>query len=257
MITNGSLLIGAAEAVVASGLDELNVSLDGAVALHDGIRGMDGLFQKIMAGVKKVNEIKRLKGISKPLINIQCTITKYNCDHLEQMIEVAREALATSLTFHNLIFTCKKLLEDQRPYDAELGCSSKDWEGFEFEPGVDPEALYDKMGPILASKHPFSVDIYPNFSREELIRYYKEPCFTRPGIYPELPSKCLSPWIVAYVFPDGEVKPCLNCTYSFGNIKTSRFAEIWNSQKAVTYRRVLKKNGIFPLCSRCTELYRY
>ncbi len=29
----------------------------------------------------------------------------------------------------------------------------------------------------------------------------------------------ISPWLVAYVFPDGEVRPCLNCNYSYGNIE--------------------------------------
>ena len=72
-----------------------------------------------------------------------------------------------------------------------------------------------------------------------------------------MPSKCLSPWIVAYVFPDGDVRPCLNSTYSFGNIKNTKFSEIWNSVKAVEYRRALKKIGMMPVCRRCTELYRY
>jgi radical SAM protein with 4Fe4S-binding SPASM domain len=169
------------------------------------------------------------------------------------MIAVAEEAGADSLTFHNLIFTSRKLLEEQRPYDAELGSSSKDWEGFDFEPGVDPQALYAKMSGILAGRHSFNVDLYPNFSRSGLIRYYRDPCFAPT----EYSASCMSPWIAAYVFPDGEVRPCLNSTYSFGNIKEKPFGRIWNSDRAVRFRRTLKKNGIFPLCRRCTELYRY
>jgi radical SAM protein with 4Fe4S-binding SPASM domain len=257
VITNGYLLTQMAEDLVASGLDELNVSLDGGRVLHDEIRGVEGLFDRIMSGLKEVNRFKRLGNRKKPLINLQCTITKYNYLHLEQMLDVAEEAHADSLTFHNLIFTNKKLLEEQKLYDELLGASSKDWEGFDFEPGIDPKALYDKMQKILAGKYPFNVDLYPNFSQEELTRYYRDPCFMASSAPSDLTARCLSPWIVAYVFPDGEVRPCLNCTYSFGNIKDRPFRDIWNSEKAIRFRRELKKNKIFPLCRRCTELYRY
>lgn len=253
VITNGSLLEQLAADIVESGLDELNVSLDGASALHDEIRGMKGLFDRIMAGLKKVNECKRRLGRKKPLVNLQCTITRYNYKYLEQMAGVAEDAGADSLTFHNLIFTNKKLLEDQKRYDEILGASSKDWEGFDFEPGFDPETVYDTARRILSGKHSFDVDIYPNFSRAELVRYYNDPCF----VPVEYPARCLSPWLVAYIFPDGEVRPCLNCTYSYGNIHSASFKDIWNSESAVRFRRTLAQEKIFPLCRRCTELYRY
>jgi hypothetical protein len=35
------------------------------------------------------------------------------------------------------------------------------------------------------------------------------------------------------------------------------FSEIWNNEKAVNFRKILKENKTFPLCARCTELYRY
>ena len=257
VITNGFLLDKMAGDLVGSGLDELNVSLDGAADLHDEIRGMEGLFDRIMTGLKEVNRLKGLQNKKKPFMNLQCTITKYNSSHLQQMIDVAKEAQADSLTFHNLIFTNKKLLEEQKPYDAALGCSSADWEGFDFEPEIDAESLTRKIKIIRAGKYPFNVDFYPNFSHDDIIRYYRDPSFSPEGGGAGMPSKCLSPWIVAYVFPDGDVRPCLNSTYSFGNIKNTKFSEIWNSVKAVEYRRALKKIGMMPVCRRCTELYRY
>ncbi|MFH0827643.1 MAG: SPASM domain-containing protein, partial [Candidatus Omnitrophota bacterium] len=70
-------------------------------------------------------------------------------------------------------------------------------------------------------------------------------------------SRCLSPWLTAYVFPDGEVRPCLNFSYSFGNIKEEEFISTWNNARAARFRNTLKTNKIFPACVRCTELYRY
>jgi len=253
MITNGSLVHGVADKLVASGLDELNVSLDGAGELHDQIRGMPGLFLKITTGLKTLRNISRAKGLKKPLINLQCTITKYNYEKLEQLTGVAADIGADSLTYHNLIFLGQDLIENQKAYDRQLGCTSDDWQGFVFTPDIDPEKLYAKMEKILAGRYPFAVDFYPNLSLRGLKEYYRNSSYC-PSEYPK---RCLSPWIVAYVFPNGDVRPCLNSTYAYGNIRETPFRKVWNNDKAVAFRRLLKKNKIFPVCVRCTELYRY
>jgi len=251
MITNGSLLERYAEGIVDAGLDELNLSLDGGGALHDQIRGMPGLFDRILAGVKKVNYFKAVKARSKPLVNLQCTITRYNYHSLEQLLDAAAAMKADSLTYHNLIFLNRDILSRQSAVDAALGNSSKNWEGFLSDPEIDPLALFDKIRSIKAGSYAFSVDFYPNFSEEELKRYYREADYRPAG------CRCQSPWVVAYVFPDGEVRPCLNFTYSFGNVQAEALSRIWNGRKAILYRRQLKSAGIFPVCCRCTELYRY
>lgn len=253
VITNGSLIEPLAKQLVESRLDELNVSIDGPRDTHDRIRGLPGLFDGILAGLELVKLIKTARGLSKPLVNIQCTITKDNYLTLDQMADVARRAGADSMTFHNLIFTNKDILARQKKFDGLLACSSADWDGFDFDPGIDPAALSAKVGRIISENPDLKIDLYPNFSGRQLERYYNDPSF----IPSEYPARCLSPWIAAYVFPDGEVRPCLNCSYSYGNIKKAPFKKIWNSQNAVKYRLILKENKIFPVCSRCTELYRY
>lgn len=254
MITNGLLVEDRAKDIVESGLDELNVSLDGDAEVHDAIRGMPGAFDKIMAGLKKVGSIKAQTKSFKPLVNLQCTITKYNYKNLESMIGVASEAGADSLTFHNLIFLDRETLERQKECDATLGCSSSDWEGFAFEPEIDPGILYENMKKVVSKRYPYTVDFYPDFSRRELIGYYSAP----RAVSTSISSKaCLSPWIAAYIFPDGEVKPCLNLSYSFGSALKEKFTKLWNNDKAVSFRSILKKEHAFPACCRCTELFRY
>lgn len=255
MITNGSLIDSVAEELVNSGLDELNVSLDAGRGLHDEIRGMSGLFGKITTGLEKVNYFKTQKGKKTPLINLQCTITKYNYKNLEQMLDVAKDIQANSLTFHNLIFLGKGLILKQKRYDGMLGCSSFDWEGFVFDPEIDVHVLIDKIKEIkkMIVQEKFSVDFYPNFTSKGIKEYYETPSF----LPSEYPPRCISPWMVAYVFPDGQIRPCLNFDYSYGNVRKGRFTEFWNSQKAIEFRKTLRKNKIFPVCIRCTELYRY
>jgi len=85
LITNGSMIEESAKDIVESGLDELNISLDGGKELHDEIRGLPGLFEKIVKGLKKVQRIKAEMKKKMPIVNLQCTITKYNYEYLEQL----------------------------------------------------------------------------------------------------------------------------------------------------------------------------
>ncbi|MCK4994631.1 MAG: radical SAM protein [Candidatus Omnitrophica bacterium] len=253
MITNASMLKGRAAELAQAGLDELNVSLDGGEKLHDTIRGMEGLFKNITDGLKELKSYKQKKGLKKPLVNLQCTITKYNYLNLEEFLDVALDIGANSLTFHNLIFLGNDLIEKQKYYDEQLQCSSDGWKGFVFTPEIDPEILFTVIQKIKSRKTLFAIDFYPNFSQKGLKEYYNNPSY----LPSEYPRRCLSPWVCAYVFPDGDVRPCLNSTYAFGNINRDEFTTIWNSEKAVKFRGLLKKSELFPACVRCTELYRY
>jgi len=86
-----------------------------------------------------------------------------------------------------------------------------------------------------------------------LREYYNNPSY----LPSEYSARCISPWMVAYVFPDGKVTPCLNFSYAYGNLKEKKFTQLWNNDIAVGFRRYLRQNNIFPVCVRCTELYRY
>ncbi len=255
VITNGTLLKRFAKRIVEAGLDELNISIDGDRNMHDEIRGLPGVFDQIMDGIAEVNKFKKEFKKTTPLINLQCTISRYNYEKLEHLLGVARKAHANSLTFHNLIFLKRELVEKQKAFDRELGCSSKDWEGFIFEPGIDAKRLFEKLMEVKAKAmiERFAMDVFPNFSEKGIREYYDNPDY----LPSEYSPKCASPWICGYIFPDCEVRPCLNCSYSFGNVKKSHFLDIWNSQEAIRYRSTLKKAGIFPISRRCTELYRY
>jgi len=253
MITNGAMLDKYAQDLVEAGLDELNVSLDGGKDLHDEIRGLPGLFERIENGLQAVQSAKKEQGKKKPLINLQCTITKYNMVALEQLTSVAQDLGADSLTYHNLIFLGRELIDAQKQYDKQLDCSSHEWEGFVFSPELDPVKLFEKIEEIRSKTYPFALDMYPNLTAEGLKDYYNNPNYLPKGYT----ARCQSPWVVAYIFPDGEVKPCLNSSFSFGNIGQEKFSSVWNSAQAVKYRRTLKKESIFPVCVRCTELYRY
>ncbi len=250
MITNGYLLAEHAKIIAEEGLDELNISIDGPQEVHDSIRGIEGLFSKIKEGL---NTLQKYRENKRPLINLQTTITKYNVDSLEEMAEVAQEMGADSITFHHLIFLEKKDIEKTDEKYPELG--SRDWDGFVSSPEIDPEKLAVVIENIIKKRkeYKFNINIYPNFSREEIVSYYKD----KRWFPPSYSGKCKSPWVCAYIFPDGELRPCLNFKYSFGNLREEDFRDAWNGESAAGFRKNLKKNSRFPVCSRCTEIFRY
>ena len=53
----------------------------------------------------------------------------------------------------------------------------ENWQGFVFTPDIDPDKLYDKIQSILRQKHSFSIDFYPNLSRQGLNEYYNNPSY--------------------------------------------------------------------------------
>ena len=97
------------------------------------------------------------------------------------------------------------------------------------------------------------IAFYPNFTDEETRRYYTEFDFASSNYG----KRCLSPWMVSYIFPDGSVRPCQSLNFSAGNVKDNTFSRIWNNEKYMRFRKITKKEKKYPVCTRCTELYRF
>ncbi|MFC1590735.1 radical SAM protein [Candidatus Omnitrophota bacterium] len=256
MITNATLLARYAQRIVELGLDELNISMDGPEDKHDEIRGIPGMFRQIREGIDCVHKAKGKMNKKRPLINIEFTITQHNYENMPDMIGAAKLLKADSLNFHHLIFVDQKMLDaHEKAFYPVFKCSSDDWKGFCLKgvENIDTDRLNFIIADISSRKTDFLVNVYPNLSPEETGRYYRDPAVIPSGYA----KRCISPWMVAYIFPDGHVRPCLNFSLSPGNVKEKPFGEIWNNIEYVHFRSILKKRGVFPVCSRCTELFRY
>jgi MoaA/NifB/PqqE/SkfB family radical SAM enzyme len=256
IITNGVLLNENAEKMVELGVDEIIFSLDGPHDVHDEMRGTPGTYEKAMKGFKKILDLKREKGLKKPFVNISTAIFETNYERLDEMVSSAEGMGASSITFHHLIFIGRETYErHDRIFQDYFSCSSYDWKGFirEFPPNIIPERLIEVLKRIKSKETDLDLSVYPNLTDDEIVKYYTTFDFL-PDSYRR---RCLSPWMVAYVFPDGSVRPCQSLNFIIGNIKEAGFKEIWNGKEALKFRNVLKKEGYFPVCPRCTEFYRF
>ena len=256
MITNGILLEKHADAIIDLGVDEIIFSLDGPREVHDKVRGGKGTFDKACNGLKLIRDIKNKSGLKKPIVNISSTIFEINYKHLDELIGIAEELMASTITFHHLIFLSKEMYnQHNKVFKGYYGMVCNDWKGFVRDslPDIDVELLIRKKEEIDKKNSKVKIAFYPNFTNEEIRKYYTEFDFTSSGYG----KKCISPWMVSYIFPDGTVRPCQSLNFSPGNVRNESFRKIWNNEKYMRFRKITKKEKRYPACTRCTELYRF
>ncbi len=256
IITNGTLLEKFAEPIVKLGIDEIIFSLDGPRDIHDNMRNAKGTFDKAMKGLGAVAEAKRQFGSETPLVNISSTLFETNYKYLDDIVEAAEKIEAKSITFHHLIFLSRKIYEQHNLlFDSHFKTRCDDWGGFVRDslPQIEVKYLIAKIAELKNRDSKVGISFYPNFSDPDVERYYTDFDFV-PTSYK---NRCVSPWMVAYIFPDGTVRPCQSLNYSSGNLKENGFKKIWNNENHIRFRQITKRLKRYPVCSRCTEFYRF
>ena len=257
IITNGSTLKKYGSEFISAGLDEIILSLDGPREIHNKIRGIPGLYGKVEEGINYINRIKDKNNAEKPLLNINHTIFEENYEFLEEFLEGITQFNPESITFHHLLFlkktTVNQFLDD---FHDKYNTIPADWRGFAREklPDIKPGRLISEIKKIKSKNYDFNIGVYPNFTDKEIRRWYNNFDFESDSYS----NRCLSLWMTAYIFPDGKVKPYQSMNYPMGNIYENDFATIWNNKKYKDYRKYIKQNKSFPICSKgCTEFFRY
>lgn len=257
VISNGTTLERLADTMVEAGLDQLVLSIDGSAAIHDEIRGVPGGFHGLARGAERLRGAMVARGVRKPVVRVNCTINARNAGAIREIVPAIRDAIRPdALNLHHLIFVTKDGFEqEQRRFAEVFGGSVEGWGGFvsrEHEQ-IDVERLVEDLAWATGQDHGFEVRAQPNLSPDEVRRYYRVPDF----VSRTYPPRCLSPWMKAYVYPDGEVRPCLDCSVPLGSVREQSFREIWNTEAFRRFRQELKRVGMFAVCTRCPELYRH
>jgi len=256
--TNGTLLAGHAAAIAGSctgpGSMTLTVSLDGVGALHDGIRGVPGTFDRAVAGIRALAEARLQRKNPFPCINITCTVSDRNCTELASFVDwIAGERLPVeSITFNHLWFTDRSIAERHNSLVGARFPAAEENAGGVDRASIDMDAAFSQ---IQAAKKKYAgrgLRIFqnPGLTRTEALAYYREPC--RPVFY----RRCTAAWRNVTVTPRGDVILSPLCFFPpAGNITQERFHVLWNGERIRSLRRTIKKAGMFPACSRCCMLF--
>jgi len=256
VITNATLLERFAEPMAELGLDEIIFSLDGPRDAHDAVRGVPGTFDRAMAGFETLAAAKARRRARRPKVNVTGVVFASSYERLPELIPIVEGLGADSLTVHHLIFYDRATYDEHNAlFEREFGRTCYDWEGFVRDklPKIDPEKVIAVQREMRAVRSGIPVSFYPNLTDDEVRAWYGGFAF-EPTSYS---GRCKSPWMVAYIFPDGGVRPFHSMNFEAGNIRAASFGEIWNNDAYRRYRRTVKACGRFPICSRCTELYRF
>lgn len=258
MATGATLLARKAEQV-AEVIDHVQVSFDGPdAATHDANRGTEGSFERVVAGILTVAQIKKERGWERPLINVCHTITDENYTKLTDMVRFVAElgVPINELAFQHLEFTDRPTLSrHEKFYRTYFGLDTNFWEGFLFQPETwDVDRLLMEIKQVRQMRKPKNVGrvlFRPDLTLEEARVFYTSG-HRVPGRYDK---KCLAPWQEAFIMANGDVWTCPD--YIAGNIKKEDFMDLWNGGKYRKLRNVLNECGTMPACKACASLYVY
>ncbi|MGC8765370.1 MAG: radical SAM protein [Brevinematia bacterium] len=250
--TNGTLLAKYARRIVEDQWSGFFISLDGFKDINDAIRG-EGSYQRVIDGIEAINREKKLQKSVLPHMGIVTTVSRLNYLYLDKLVEATREI---GLSWHiiNLgTYTTEKIGEkEEEIFKKELGVEAYYWRGFAtgYNEGIDG----NRFSEILERIHNMDVDhpviTVPVIRPSKIGTYYSE-------LETLVRDRCIAPWYSVDINYNGDVHFCADYPhYIIGNIKKESILDIYNNEKAVKFRKVLRnsKNGVFPACSRCYQL---
>jgi radical SAM protein with 4Fe4S-binding SPASM domain len=253
--TNGTLLDSLAiKKLVAYGVDEVNFSIDGNEEMHDRIRGR-GVFGKVTQSVIKLAEYKKEKACIKPAITVNITITNNLAGRMKSTVNEIRHSTGDAADFyrlHQLWFISRnELAARQSAISRKLGCSVSGAVSHVLPASLisDPTDLADE---IMSLGSQPKVTMFPDLQRADIVKYYSE--------RPRFGKRCIAPFFGAVIKPNGDVKFCPDewiDDYILGNLRSDRFQNLWNSERARKFRKVLLREKSFAGCNRCSWMYSF
>ena len=266
MITNGSRLEAVARDLVEAGIDVISVSVDGTPDVHDAIRGADGSFERIAAGLRAVAGWRRKLGRAAPMTVAIFPVTELNMDQIRPGIEALQALPVDTVNLGLRWFVPTDAgREYQRVMKEEFGVEATSWTGFEFSwPGGADAARTPRMAQLVklleairrrrlldeVKGRPWT-SFVPDVAPRDVPAYFTEPGRTFGH------DLCPVAWYFAQVEPDGDVCFCGDFPdYVIGNVRRESFRDVWTSDRATRFREKLAREPL-PICARCCGSYVY
>jgi len=245
MTTNASLLSdNLAQQLINSGIDFISISLDGNETIHDKVRGVSGAYQNVLKGI---SYLKKYRGKnSTPHIKIVGIIDPQNPLASRHVLKASIELDVDEINFGHLMFYTPLVKLDQNKFIKKYKIGSSYITGMETDKPIkiDLPNLKQIVKEIKNTKK-IHTSIAQGFNLD-LEKYYKY-----PYQYPNLNSKCFTPWFSAIIRPDGNISPCME--FNVDNIKNRSFLKIWNDPKWKLFRKIKSNKKNIPACFRCGE----
>jgi radical SAM protein with 4Fe4S-binding SPASM domain len=246
-ITNGTLISEeTAKNIVDAKIGNITFSIDGPENIHDTVRNRQGTFQKLIRGINNLREMEK-KRFQIPDLSVSTYISGINAEKISELHDIVKGTGIKRWGVGLITYNNAKMAEMTKEILGITGGRGQgNLENLKDEiKEIDIEKLLKERELLKSKNNDYRIDlIFP--SVKAIKNYYDV-------FYNEV-DHCLYPWARVIISPYGEVFPCVNLSmidYKLGNIKEKSLKEIWNSKEFIEFRRKIKKNKLFPMCSKC------
>jgi radical SAM protein with 4Fe4S-binding SPASM domain len=202
------------------GITTIGISLDGLEATHDDIRGLPGLFRRVLAGI----ELAATAGIR---VGIITAVNALNLGELPTLLTTLQSAGVSN-------WQLQPLLPQGRSQDAtELHLSDAD---------------YVRLGAFFRDSQPRAKDNGFSIVPADSLGYFTDLDLIEPP-WRGCPAGLYSVGITS----DGKVKGCLTFPDDLveGDLRQNDLWDIWFREDAFAYTRQFSMDQMGPLCQDC------
>lgn len=230
------LLLRSKAALIAEGINEVILSIDGPSEIHNAIRRIPRAFETIARGIETLRALN-------PDIPINCrtTIQKQNHTHLRATVTAAHNLGLNSISFLPADVSSSSFNRELQPWPTarqnEIALTSSEL-----------TALEDELE-LLIETH--QSDLRTRFIAENETKLRRIAIRFREhleGTVPQSP-RCNAPWVSTVMEVDGTLRPCFFHP-PIASTTNATLEQALNSQLAQAFRSQLDVSSN-PICQRC------
>jgi sulfatase maturation enzyme AslB (radical SAM superfamily) len=231
--TNGYLLSEYSEELVRNDCKAVNVSVHGGQVENDSITGTRGSFERVVEGLRKLQESKKRMRKSSPVVAINCVFNNDNVQRPRQILDTFASLPANSVTFQHLVFS-----EEEMTKNKSFLITNRD----------KLDSLAEFVDSIENDRSPMKVMVFPRIRKGNIVGYYTDRDY-------KFGTSCLVPWLSVRIYPNGDAGMCQQV---FGNLLTDSLKSAVNNKKARRFRDLLSRGKFkIPACFRCCHRQYY
>jgi MoaA/NifB/PqqE/SkfB family radical SAM enzyme len=247
IVTNGTLIENYAETIVRSGIDKIDISIDGTPEEHDSIRRTPGAFSKTLKGIQAINYEKKKHNKTKPRLALFSLLN--NATDEDFIISFAQKNSFNEINFLHLLSIKSKDLEN---FSKKYNIKPHYWQGAIIDNNdfkINSSLIEKIKSYNRDSNFKINIRFTPNIMQTDLNNYYNK----NKKFLDKFRGRCTAPWLSATIKPPAKVEICPD--FQVGNLAHNSFLQIWNGTKSRLIRREIFKGNMLPICNGCCNYY--
>ena len=244
--TSGIVLKREAMRLAEAGLDQLFLSMDGPPAIHDEIRGVPGLFNRILDGVEALDSACAMLGRPRPTIVVSFAVTFDNHLHIAEFLEAVRPIRPASVILNHLNFVSTDVARRHNASFPAYSIGPSSLSAWEECRNMDFLELFRQIE-IARRADWTEVCVIPHCPTPTRLQWY----YTRPEL-PMSRPRCEALQACVQVRTDGTVAALGRCfSVTMGDLNSEKLSEVWAGRPYQELRGMVREQPFLEACMRC------